>query len=172
MWYQNYPEASDGFTGIMTIPRELKILNGKLVQIPVTEISSIKGKQVSAINGNYTLRNKAGEVNVLADGCQDVELYIVSDNVKVTISYDAANGKVTLDRGGTDGIRRTDWRPSGQLKWRVFVDASSIELFCGEGEVTFSSRFFPNGTVVISQGGAAKLKVREIVRAMPEPSQN
>ncbi|XP_063362902.1 sucrose-6-phosphate hydrolase-like [Cydia amplana] len=170
MWEQNYPEASDGFTGIMTIPRELRILNGNLVQIPVGEISDIKGKQVSAINGNYTLRYKAGEVNVLADGCQDFELYIVSDNVKVTISYDAANGKVTLDRGGTDGVRRTDWRPAGQLNWRIFVDASSIELFCGEGEVTFSSRFFPKGAVVIYQGGEAVLEVRNIVRTMPRPT--
>ncbi|XP_063381913.1 sucrose-6-phosphate hydrolase-like [Cydia fagiglandana] len=171
MWDRNYPEANDGFTGIMTIPRELRLLNGKLVQIPIAEVSSIRGRQVSTINGYYVLSDKAGEVNVLADGYRNFQLCIESENVKVTISYDAANGKVTLDRGGSDSIRRTDWRPAGrgQLKWRIFVDASSIELFCGEGEVTFSSRFFPEGAVVIYQRGAAVVTVNEILRTMPRP---
>ncbi|XP_063381915.1 sucrose-6-phosphate hydrolase-like [Cydia fagiglandana] len=173
MWERNYPEAADGFTGTMTIPRELRIVNGQLVQKPVVEIGNIKGNKVSATEGNYTLSDKAGEVNVVADGRTDFELYIASSNVTVTISYDAANGKVTLDRGGSDGVRRTDWRPAGrgQLKWRIFVDASSIELFCGEGEVSFSSRFFPADAVTIYQrGGASVFKVRDIVRSMPRPT--
>ncbi|XP_047993006.1 LOW QUALITY PROTEIN: sucrose-6-phosphate hydrolase-like, partial [Leguminivora glycinivorella] len=170
MWEQNYPEGEDGFTGIMTIPRELRLLNGNLVQIPIQEVYGIRGSKVAAINGNYTLRDKAGEVNVLANGSQDFVLYIGSNNVKVTICYDAANGKVILDRGGTDSTRRADWKPLRNLKWRIFVDASSIELFCGEGEVTFSSRFFPDGEVVIYQGGGAVLTVHEILRTMPRPS--
>ncbi|XP_063362901.1 sucrose-6-phosphate hydrolase-like [Cydia amplana] len=169
MWDRNYPEGNDGFTGTMTIPRELRILNGKLVQIPIAEVSSIRGRQVSTINGYYVLSDKAGEINVLADGNQNFQLCIESENVKVTISYDAANGKVTLDRGGPDSIRRTDWRPAGLLNWRIFVDASSIELFCGEGEVTFSSRFFPEGAVVIYQRGPAVVTVNEILRTMPRP---
>ncbi|XP_061714572.1 sucrose-6-phosphate hydrolase-like [Cydia pomonella] len=171
MWYRDYPEGPDGFTGILTMPRELRLLNGKIVQLPLAELSSIRGRQVLPINGYYILCDKAGEVDVFADGLLNFQLYIESENVKVTLSYDAVNGKVTLDRGGKDSIRRTEWRPaSGQLKWRVFVDASSIELFCGEGEVTFSSRFFPEGAVVIYQRGTAVLTVHEILRSMPRPT--
>ncbi|XP_063380131.1 sucrose-6-phosphate hydrolase-like [Cydia fagiglandana] len=177
MWDQNYPERYDGFTGLMTLPRELKLSSdGTIIQKPVEEMSRAQGRSLIPGRGHrgssrvYTLRDKAGEINVHADASNDLNLYIESGSVRVSLSYDAAKGQVTLNRGGTDGVRRTEWKPSGQLKWRIFVDASSIELFCGEGEVTFSSRFFPDGPIKVrlgQQSRAEHISVQEIVRTVP-----
>ncbi|KAI8439922.1 hypothetical protein MSG28_001378 [Choristoneura fumiferana] len=151
MWDQNYPEGNDGFTGLMTIARELKLTSNGLLQQPLEETARARGRIQhtgrDAHGREYTLKDKAGEVNVLAEKSNDLKLYIESESAKVSITYDAANGQVILDRGGTDGVRRTEWKPEVTLKWQIFIDASSIELFCGEGEVTFSSRFFPDGPV-------------------------
>ncbi|XP_047999515.1 sucrose-6-phosphate hydrolase-like [Leguminivora glycinivorella] len=178
MWDRNYPESSDGFTGLMTLPRELTLSSdGIIIQKAVDGISKAKGRNLHPFKSfkhrhsrMYILRNKAGEINVHADGSKDFKLYIGSGRVQVSISYDADKGQVTLDRGGTDGVRRTEWKPDGQLKWRIFVDASSIELFCGEGEVTFTSRFFPEGPVEVrlaQQSRAEHVSVHEIQRTVP-----
>lgn len=154
MWEQNYPERDDGFTGQMTVPRVLTLTqNYRLVQKPIKELFLARGTQLhnGKADGGYTtkLQNKAADIRVRANRLKDFTIFIESDNASVSISYDHKRGTVTLDRGGEDGVRRTKWRPDRQLQWQILVDASSIELFCGEGEVTFSSRYFPYSDVTI-----------------------
>ncbi|CAG9786367.1 unnamed protein product [Diatraea saccharalis] len=78
-----------------------------------------------------------------------------------SITYSSERGRVSVDRGGVDGIRMADWNPEGQLKWRIFVDASSIEVFCGNGEVVFSSRIYPKKNIHIRIGGEIQLHVTQ-----------
>lgn len=173
MWEQYYPEREDGFTGLMTVARELRLSGENLIQTPISETSRARGDTVNPGRGPhervYTLQDKAGEVNVRADKSYDFKLFIESNNTQVSISYDAANGQVTIDRGGTDGIRRTEWSPTAELKWRIFIDASSIELFCGEGEVTFSSRFFPEESISVrlaQTSRASHIQVNDMKRTV------
>lgn len=177
MWDQNYPEGQDGFTGLMTIARELKLTSNGLLQQPLAETARARGRIQLPGKGDhgtvYTLRDKAGEVNILSDKSHDLKLYIESESAKVSITYDAANGQVILDRGGTDGVRRTEWKPEVVLKWQIFIDASSIELFCGGGEVTFSSRFFPDGPVRVrlaQSSRASQMIVNDMKRTVSHGS--
>ncbi|XP_063823882.1 sucrose-6-phosphate hydrolase-like [Ostrinia nubilalis] len=177
MWERNYPQAQDGFTGQMTIVRELHLTrDNKLIQEPVSEVKAVRANRVRRGKGRVgdvvTFEDKAGEIDILGDSSEDLEVVIEGEGSTVTISYDASNGTVTLDRGGDDGVRRTEWKPSGSiLKWTIYVDASSIELFCGKGEVTFSSRFFPDGEVSarISSGCAEKFSVYNLKRTVKSP---
>lgn len=174
MWDQNYPEGPDGFTGCMTIARELT-LNKKLqlIQKPVSEIHLTKGHVLRRGRGNkgdsITLPDKAGEVVLEAPGDKNVEVVLSGVNGTVTLTYDASNKTITLNRGGKDGIRRTQWRPRGKLNWIIYVDASTIELFTRDGEVTFSSRFFPEGPITVGLGKntkAQQFKVTQIRRTI------
>ncbi|XP_050663657.1 sucrose-6-phosphate hydrolase-like [Leptidea sinapis] len=152
MWDQNYPENAQGFTGQMTIPRVISVTNDlRLKQTPVQSISLARGRNTYSgrTKGGavVVLEDNVGEVVVKAPRYRDFALFIESDSGSVKLSYDFKKGRVTLDRGGNDGVRRTSWRPQDKLLWKIYIDSSSIELFCGEGEVTFSSRFFPTGSV-------------------------
>jgi beta-fructofuranosidase len=156
MWEQDYPERKDGWTGLMTIPRELSLTKDNvLIQKPVEEVERIRGKTLHKVDNKYygavTLNDKAGEVLVTAKATEDLHVVIESEDLtaRLVIGYDAKRGRVTLNRGGKDGIRRAKWRPEGDLNWRIFIDASSVELFCGKGELTFSSRFFPKNDVTV-----------------------
>lgn len=178
MWEQYYPERQDGFTGLMTLPRTLRLVDGNLIQKPIASVEAATGKVVfngPAKNNKYIkLNNNAGVINVKAPKNEKFELLISSQNTanSVTLSYDPTASTVTLNRGGDDGVRRTQWVPKGDsLIWSVYVDASSVELFCGEGEVTFSSRFFPEGQVSVRVGSSSPstLSVRDMHTTVPKP---
>lgn len=182
MWGQVYPEREDGWTGQMTLPRELYLTKDlKLKQRPVKEVRGVFGNDLYFGKGRrgtkVALTDNAGRIKVKANKWEDFELFIEGAGVNgsVKISYDALSGKVTLDRGGEDGVRRTDWTPRGRyLRWDIYIDHSSIELFCGDGEESFSSRFFPEGPVSVRLGDNSSAKdftVTETLRtvALPEP---
>ncbi|KAJ8726767.1 hypothetical protein PYW08_015164 [Mythimna loreyi] len=162
MWEQKYPERDDGWTGQMTIPRVLSLTKElKLIQKPVEEISAARCSTIYSgkPRGGHTVQliDKAAEIKITASRDQDFIAYIESTNTNVSISYDKQENKVTLDRGGEDGIRRTDWEPTRDINYFIYVDASSIEVFLGEGEVTFSSRFFPTDDVTFRLGDDVKV---------------
>ncbi|CAG9791762.1 unnamed protein product [Diatraea saccharalis] len=157
MWETNYAEAKDGFTGQMTIPRTLTLSkNNSLLQKPVSEISTIRDKTLykgsNKTKVKVALIDKIGEILVTAKRGTSFDVVIKSNDssATATLSYDSASQYVSLNRGGKDGVRRAKWIPKGNIKWQIFVDASSIELFCGDGELTFSSRFFPKTDISVS----------------------
>ncbi|CAK1578020.1 unnamed protein product [Parnassius mnemosyne] len=169
MWEQSYPERRDGWTGQMTIPRVLSLSkDNRLIQKPVKEITLARGRHLYSGRAYFgtvvTLVDKAGEISIRAPKDKDLRLIIESDGElgKVIISYDYKKGLVTLNRGGKDGIRRTKWRPQKKLYLKIYIDASSIELFYGDGEITFSSRFFPEGAVKLRVGEKSEIESMEV----------
>ncbi|KOB75473.1 Fructosidase [Operophtera brumata] len=180
MWDENYPEGPDGSTGQMTIPRTLRMTrDGRLLQHPVKEIVSAVGLELysgKARGGTkIKLDKNAGKVEVHSSNRKNFSLVIESEggNDTVTISYDCRNGRVTLDRGGVDGVRRTEYRPLCEFYMVVYIDSSSIEVFFGNGEVTMSSRFFPQGplTVGVAEDSNARVMlVNDMKRTVPLPN--
>ncbi|XP_038213688.1 raffinose invertase-like [Zerene cesonia] len=157
MWDQNYPEMKEGFTGHMTIPRVISLTkDGRILQKPVKYISEARGRTIHSgkTRGDkvITLDDNTAEIIIETSRMRDLELLIESNSSAVKISYNHVRGIITLDRGGNDGVRRTNWKPKGKLIWKIYIDGSSIELFCGDGEVAFSSRFFPTGPVSVRLG--------------------
>ncbi|XP_047519763.1 raffinose invertase-like [Pieris napi] len=182
MWDQNYPEMDQGFAGQMTLARKLKLgKNGILLQKPVKDIDAARGRVLHSgvTRGGKVIKlvNNTGEILIRSSPLLNLDVFIESEGSQVQISYDRQKGTITLDRGGNDAVRRTNWRPLGKLTWRLYIDSSSIELFCGNGEVTFSSRFFPTGPVSIRLGRqsiADNMTVRSMKQTVdisyPEPT--
>ncbi|KAI8439920.1 hypothetical protein MSG28_001378 [Choristoneura fumiferana] len=135
----NHPDETPAFEEHQILATSTDGVNVQPLEETARARGRIQHTGRDAHGREYTLKDKAGEVNVLAEKSNDLKLYIESESAKVSITYDAANGQVILDRGGTDGVRRTEWKPEVTLKWQIFIDASSIELFCGE--VSRSQRY-------------------------------
>nr|WEI57619.1 putative GH32 family protein [Macrocentrus cingulum] len=149
MWEQPHPEAIDGWAGAMTIVRELKLIGNQIIMKPLDGMVSLRNKTVlqGELKVNQTINfNKTAEIIVDGDLYQKIELLIDGHDggEKVSIRWDPNVRKVVVDRGSQD-IRQVEWNPLNSLTWRIFLDSSSLELFCGEGEVVFSSRVFPTG---------------------------
>lgn len=181
MWDQNYPEGADGFTGQLTIPRVLKLTrDGRLLQEPLKAIDEAAGRRLFEGQGRggtkILLENNTGKIKLRASSRRDFTVLIESQNANETvkITYQHRESRVILDRGGRDGVRRTRYRPILDLRMVIYIDHSSIELFCGRGEVTMSSRFFPTGPVTVGlseESDAHDLLITDMIRTVPQPGQ-
>lgn len=148
MWDVPHPEEVDGWAGAMTIIRELVLVGDRLLQKPLEDMISLRDESVinGQVNENQVIElGHTGEIIISGDLEKKIELLIEGRNGggKALLRWDPEVGKVVVDRAGD--VRQVEWSPIGSHSWRLFLDASSLELFCGEGEVVFSSRVYPDG---------------------------
>lgn len=149
MWETSFPEKVDGWCGAMTIARELTLRGNRILQNPVAEMTTLREATLAAqsLTTNQVIEfGKTGELILHPNLTQSVELLLEGTNGggQAWLRWNPSVGKVVVDRGSND-IRQVEWVPIGSHSWRLFLDASSLELFCGEGEVVFSSRVYPEG---------------------------
>lgn len=158
-WDSNIRPADQKWACMMTIPRELQLKDGKLVQKPVREIENYRKNPViyenEVINGKCKLDGINGRV-------LDMTVEIVSGESKeFTISF-AENDKyhtdftvypeknrIEIDRTFSGmvrdaiAIRRAQIKTKKEnMKIRVILDKFSAEIFLNDGEQVFSSTFY------------------------------
>ncbi|CAK1595816.1 unnamed protein product [Parnassius mnemosyne] len=166
MWESDLIESKDGWASMLTMVRELRLSDsGRLTMTPVREIVDLRAEILE--DAWY----RPGEM--FYAGTKSFELIVNSSAIvsfvglalewgaehRYSIGYHADHGHVSVDRGGTDGVRIAEWSPSGFVHWRIFVDGSSIEVFCGEGEVVFSSRIYPKKEIRVRVSGDTQLHI-------------
>ncbi|XP_047024426.1 sucrose-6-phosphate hydrolase-like [Helicoverpa zea] len=162
MWESVHPEDADGWVGAMTLVRELDLVGSRILMKPVEAITSLREETIleGEFHHNASIEfEKTGEIIVNLDLTENIELEITGtlggDRLSVRWSLD--EGKMVVDRMGE--IRQVGWEPLDTVIWRIFLDTSSFELFCGEGEVVFSSRVYPLGEWRVSNRGPQSLHV-------------
>ncbi|KAL4702348.1 hypothetical protein ACJJTC_016414 [Scirpophaga incertulas] len=128
MWEQKYPEAEDGWAGALTLVRELKLYRNQLVQKPVLNMVQLRSGVVAS--GRFMPQST---LNFGRTG----EILIYAPDLSRTM-------EILLEEGNND-IRQVEWNPIQSHTLRIFLDASSMELFCGEGEIVFSTRVYKLG---------------------------
>ncbi|HWO95790.1 MAG TPA: sucrose-6-phosphate hydrolase [Bacillus sp. (in: firmicutes)] len=171
-----YPTDRSGWAHCLTLPRELSIRNGKLIQQPIAELQELRGVELKA---GDTIRNEAKTYdgftgNAYEMVCEFTNIdasefgieFRVSEREKTVLTYDAAEKKVILDRtfsgetvGADYGTVRKCELDAAKVKFHLFVDVSSVEVFINDGEEVFTSRIFPqehsDGIRFFASGGAA-----------------
>ncbi|OLN22083.1 sucrose-6-phosphate hydrolase [Domibacillus antri] len=155
-----YPTDQYGWAHCLTLPREMTIENGKLMQRPVRELKLKRGVKMEVHdvlqNETKTFDSFSGTVFELMTEFHNVDAesfgieFRVSETEKTVLLYDAVQKKVVLDRThsgtavGTEfGTVRQCALDAEQVKFHLFVDTSSVEVFVNDGEEVFTSRIFP-----------------------------
>lgn len=175
----DYPTDKNGWAHCLTLPRELSIKEGKIIQKPVDELELLRGEKTEADqvvnNESASFEGFGGEVyELLAEFSTStaeefgIELR-VGENEKTVIKYDTVEKKVIFDRTCSGSslaeefgtIRKCDLK-SELVSFRVFVDVSSVEVFVNNGEEVFTGRIFPGKDSkrirFFSRGGQTKVK--------------
>ncbi len=145
----HYPTEEEDWEGSMTIPRELRIRDGKLLQVPIQGMETLRSGKAAA---DGTLP-RACEMEINADG-GDLSLHLFTKedgSGGLTIEYDAAKKLCVIDKRGMD--RRFNEKVGEVLemplgnplrKMRIFIDHSSTEIFVNGGEETFTCHSYPS----------------------------
>lgn len=155
-----YPTDPNGWAHCLTIPRELKVKNDKLIQQPIVEMKLLRKvekkitafiendvKSYPSMNGT-TFELYCEMSDIFAEEC-GIE-FRANDTKKTVIKYHLAEQKVILDRSysGTEvgtayGTIRACQLNSKKISIHMFVDTSSVEIFINDGEEVFTARIFP-----------------------------
>ena len=140
--------------GAMTIPRELEIKNGRLIQNPVREFENYRINKVDykdlLIDGELSLEGVSGRVLDMVVDVKATEdssftdfSVVLGKNEKynAVISYNARTQVVEIDRehsgGRYDVIHTRKFKVSDKgngIRMRIIMDGDSVELFVNDGE--------------------------------------
>ena len=159
-WMQNWETSTCKieelrFFGQMTIPRELAIRNGRLIQNPVRELEQYRNLKIDyqkvLINGEISLRGISGRfldmIVTVHPGNENsmykwFRLYVARDGENYTfIRFKPETSTIKVDRTHSgfphDIVNVREFPVSaknGVLKLRVIMDRYSLEIFVNDGE--------------------------------------
>lgn len=151
--FQAYqPTIGKNWLHMLTIPRELKLVDGLLYQTPIEELTQLRAQQLT--DKSIEL-NEGQKVKWHTDDCKALELKLdmisdtkglfemsIQDNIKII--YNSIKSTMTLERWNFKGTgkerRHCILKKLSNL--HIFIDSSSIEIFVNDGEEVFTARFF------------------------------
>jgi beta-fructofuranosidase len=156
---EEHPTVKNGWIHCMTMPRELKLIDNKLYQLPVEEIKTLRKNEInynnlSIENETISIENIKGEIIEL-----ELEFDVIKsekfginfrvsekNNQKTILLWDNLEKKLILDRSlagkGYKGVRKV--KLDNLTSLRLFIDQSSVEIFVNNGEEVFSARIYPD----------------------------
>ncbi|MDY2628293.1 MAG: glycoside hydrolase family 32 protein [Lachnospiraceae bacterium] len=167
-WMQNWdtsrlhPKETRWF-GQMTLPRELSLKNGRLIQKPVRELEALRSNKAEykdvVFEGTITLEGVAGrridmEIEITPGDEQDIyrkfAVYFAQDNgIYTSVSFRPHESVLKVDRKFSGSRRaalhnrRSQVRSeNGELKLRLILDRFSAELFINDGEQTVTTTIY------------------------------
>lgn len=155
-WDSPMYEKEDGWAGALTIPRELIVKDGKLYQQPVGEMASLRQERIvkEEASGNYQLsRATEFSLETMALG----QLFKLSDG-EHTLTITREDEKLVLERNTKDG-QRSAHITDPVTKLQVFVDASSVEIFVNDGQVTFTERMYWQEAPTLTVQAGSQLEI-------------
>ncbi len=171
-WMQNWDtcpgNASDRlWFGQMTLPRELSIKDGRLIQKPIKEIENLRQNKVSYENLTFTdviqldgIKGRKVDMELSIQPGDEKQIYhkfavrfAQDSNYQTSVSFRPYEGIVKIDRkfsGSRRAVihqRRSLVRTKGgKLKLRIILDRFSAEIFVNDGEHVLTVTMYTDQT--------------------------
>ena len=181
MWDRNYPTQTEGWAGSYTLPRELHVADGWLIQRPIRELEACRANPVCretlrVADGSAAIAGISG--NVVELRCRlrpgtsrrsGLRLFRGSEH-ETLLYVDRAAEALVLDRsrsgiplkGREENVqtRRCPLDRMDEIELELFLDVSSLEVFVDGGRSVLSANVYPDsedlGIVFFSEGGDAE----------------
>ncbi|MBB5324067.1 beta-fructofuranosidase [Anoxybacillus tepidamans] len=161
---EKHPTIQQRWIHALTLPRELRLIDGKLHQVPVEELQKLRKNEiaytnVTVANEEISLEGISGNVIELKFDIHQLEGMIemqIRNNARLIYHHDER--VLTLERKSfVNGLtEKRQCRLEHLLSLHIFLDTSSIEVFVNGGEEVFTARLFPypsNHSIVIAANG-------------------
>ncbi|MGX7390976.1 glycoside hydrolase family 32 protein [Dolosigranulum pigrum] len=159
------PTVARGWQHALTLPRELRVVDGELRQLPLPEYNILRQNQVThqlTVDGPTEIEGLSGEVYEMM-----IQLEETPDDFSLTLRQDTVidyrDGLLTLKHGPSGyGRRKRQIELSELTELHLFSDTSSLEIFINHGEYVMSTRVYPEpGKDQIVFAGQAKLAIHK-----------
>lgn len=173
--YQNTPIIKEGWQHSLTVPRELKLVNGVMRQYPIKELEALRYERKELQNGvtdvdvdAFDLEIVYGEVDcIAASALAEEKNQKQSKTMEIQLSEDILlfwdNGIFTLQFLNDSGCGRKERKAKIEnlRNIRILKDVSMLEIYINDGEYVFTTRYFPKDTMhtVLSIKGCSDAKL-------------
>ncbi len=172
-----HPTIAHKWIHALTLPRVLKWVNGKLLQVPAEELAQLRqvsmvelsDMQLSEDNAGLAMEEERAFEMSFSFG-RDVTSFELALGDAAQLTYDDSSSVFSLHRKSfvTGEWETRSCKLEALTELRAFVDTSSIEVFLNGGEEVFTARVFPGcdsaaGKVLLSGSGTVeKVSVWEL----------
>ena len=140
--YTNPTAEKEGWQHCLTVPREIRLYNGRLYQYPVEELKVLRGR-------DFRIDETQENIEVFRpfelEMKLDTRMCRISFGTDLILEADGPKVWLRLSREAGAGRRqRNAILPSGSLKeLRMLVDTTAVEIYLNHGEIVFSTRYYP-----------------------------
>ena len=163
--YRNTPIIEEGWQHSLTVPRELKLVNGVIRQWPIKELEMLRYDAVGLTDGVTMVAADAFDLEIVyakdstfkgklhpeetdkkpVDECREAGK-TVQLSEDILLSWEC--GVFTLQFLNDSGCGRTVRKAQiAQLRnLRILKDVSMLEIYMNDGEYVFTTRYFPKDT--------------------------
>ncbi len=146
-------QRAAGWSGVMSLPRELKLFGSQLQTRPAPELENLRGKRLGGDAAGDCLEIRA-EIDPADAPLAGLKLRIAPDRSEQTlVYYDRDQRLICVDRSQSSTDRTADRSmQSGpfllgrgeHLRLHIFLDGSVIEIFAND-RFCLSARVYPAG---------------------------
>ncbi len=137
------PTVERGWQHALTIPRELVVKDGKLLQKPIQEMETLR-KSKMVYEGSQAIHipmdNNVFEMEIAYEQDDSFQMQLRSDMI-LTYSCDTHTFTLQMGKSGYGRDSRSVTLTTLQTL-RIYSDTSSIEIFLNDGEEVFTTRVY------------------------------
>lgn len=133
------PTIENGWQHALTLPKEIKIKDGKIYQLPLDEMKKLRTIESKDFSEKSVLQNYENvEINIEFEKCKNLSLFL-RDEIEIVFKNNILT--LNLEKCGFGRKRREVYLKKLE-KLQIFLDNSSIEIFVNSGAELFSSRCY------------------------------
>lgn len=184
MWDRNFPTQKEGWAGTYTLPRELRVVDGQVVQQPVREIQkyrsgkvtsepvtvsdgsvSVEGVSGRCVELQFTLETgTAAQAGVKLFCGKEHETLVYYDKEAEEIVFDRSKSGIAFSGQEKDVDRRVCRIGKKEtVDFHFFLDISCIEVFIDGGRHVMTGNVYPDpltddGIAFFADGGSCSFK--------------
>ncbi len=152
--YRNTPIIEEGWQHSLTVPRELKLVNGIIRQWPVKELEALRYDGLELTDGVTEVDADAFDLEITypkiekeqndRSSVKRIETQLSED---ILLSWEC--GVFTLQFLNNSGCGRTVRKAKiKELRnLRILKDVSMLEIYMNDGEYVFTTRYYPKDTL-------------------------
>lgn len=154
--YTNPTVEKEGWQHCLTVPREIRLYNGRLYQYPVEELKVLRGR-------DFRIDETQENIEVFRpfelEMKLDTRMCRISFGMDLILEADGPKVWLRLSREAGAGRRqRNAILPSGSLKEiRMLVDTTAVEIYLNHGEIVFSTRYYPEKMISDRKTGGREI---------------
>ena len=138
----------EGWQHCLTVPRELRVKAGKIFQYPAKELERLR-KEKTILDDEKSIVEVRVEVNegfdlLIEDIAVTDRSFQISMGGQMLFKYENEIAEIGFSEIAGAGRNKRKAKVSELNNIRILADTSAVELYLNDGEIVFSTRYYPD----------------------------